>query len=267
MWYHAFLPHHRLILDVLVAAVLLTILGLTSSIFIQALVDPVFVRGRNPALNCLGSGMLLVTLARASVFDLRSHLLPHLSQRIDAEAVPGYHRYLPGLPLTLFSSRDTGRKPDLRSALLYVASLILVAISAYVTVIGVAVPPPDGIRVEGDAVPIVIETGGLVQRVYVSKGSTVHVGDPILQLETRHLLLKKLSLESRIHAAELHPADARHLAILYRELENARLDLSRLTVTSPVEGEIISLAALYPGESLLAGTAIALVFPGKVAPR
>jgi ATP-binding cassette, subfamily C, bacteriocin exporter len=102
------LPHYHLFLDALIAAVLLTILGLTSSFFIQALVDFVFVLGRTPTLNWLGLGMLLVTLARAGFLALRSHLLTHLSQRIDAETVLGYHRHLLGLPLTFFSSRRTG---------------------------------------------------------------------------------------------------------------------------------------------------------------
>src|SRR5581483_3897318 len=87
---------------------LMTILGLTSSLFIQALVDSVFVRRRTPALNWLGLGMLLVTLARAGFLALRSYLLAHLSRRIDADTVIGYHRHLLGLPLTFFYSRRTG---------------------------------------------------------------------------------------------------------------------------------------------------------------
>ena len=103
MWYRVLLPHHHLILDALVAAVLLAILGLTSSFFIQALVDSVFVLGRKPALNWLGLGMLLVMLARAGFFGLRSHLLAHLSRRIEAETVIGYHRRPQGLPLDLLN--------------------------------------------------------------------------------------------------------------------------------------------------------------------
>jgi ABC-type bacteriocin/lantibiotic exporter with double-glycine peptidase domain len=98
------MPHRRLILDAYIAAVLLTILGLTSAFFIQTLVDSVLVLGRKPALNWLGLGMLLVTLARAGFFGLRSHLVvAHLSHRIEAEAMPGLHRHLPGLPFTLLS--------------------------------------------------------------------------------------------------------------------------------------------------------------------
>ena len=102
------LPHSRLFLDALLAAVLMTILSLTSSFFIQALVDFVFVLGRKPALNWLGLGMLLVTMARVGFLGLRSYLLAHLSQRIDAETVLDYHRHLLGLPLTFFYSRRTG---------------------------------------------------------------------------------------------------------------------------------------------------------------
>jgi ATP-binding cassette subfamily B protein len=102
------LPHRRLFLDALIAAVLMTFLGLTSSLFIQTLVDFVFILGRKPALNWLGLGMLLVSLARVCFLGLRSYLLTHLSQRIDAETVLGYHRHLLGLPLTFFNSRRTG---------------------------------------------------------------------------------------------------------------------------------------------------------------
>ena len=102
------IPYRRLFLDALLAAILMTILGLTSSFFIQALVDFVFVLGRAPALNWLGLGMLLVTMARTGFLMLRSHLLVHLSQRIDAETVLGYHRHLLGLPLSFFHSRRTG---------------------------------------------------------------------------------------------------------------------------------------------------------------
>jgi ABC-type bacteriocin/lantibiotic exporter with double-glycine peptidase domain len=107
------MPHRRLILDAFIAAVLLTILRLTSSLFIQVLVDSVFVLGRKSALNWLGLGMLLVTLARAGFFGLRSYLVAHLSERIAAETMPGLHCCLLGLPLmipaavmsSLFASR------------------------------------------------------------------------------------------------------------------------------------------------------------------
>ncbi len=103
------LRHHRKIfLDALLAAVLMTILGLSSAFFIQVLVDFVFINGREPTLNWLGLGMLLVLAARVAFLGLRAYLLAHLSQRIDAEIVLGYHHHLLGLPLDFFSTRRTG---------------------------------------------------------------------------------------------------------------------------------------------------------------
>jgi len=106
MRYRNFLPQHHLILDARVAAVLLTILGLSLSFFIQALVDSFFVLEHQPTSNWLGMGMLPVTLARAGVFVPRSHLSAHLSWRINAEAVNGHHRYPLGLPFTFLSSQS-----------------------------------------------------------------------------------------------------------------------------------------------------------------
>jgi ATP-binding cassette, subfamily C, bacteriocin exporter len=106
MRYRTFLPHHHLILDAPVAAVLLTILGLSFSFFIQALVDSFFVLEHQPTSNWLGLGMLLVTLARAGVFVPRSYLSAHLSWRINVETVNGHHRHPLGLPFTFFSSQS-----------------------------------------------------------------------------------------------------------------------------------------------------------------
>jgi ATP-binding cassette subfamily B protein len=102
------LPHYPLFLDACLAAVSMTILGLASSYFIQVLVDSVLVQGQTPALNKLALGMLAVTLSRAGFLAVRTRLLAHLSLRIDAETMLGYHRHLLGLPLSFFCSCRTG---------------------------------------------------------------------------------------------------------------------------------------------------------------
>jgi ABC-type bacteriocin/lantibiotic exporter with double-glycine peptidase domain len=102
------LPHRRLFLDALLAAVLMTLLSLSTSFFIQALVDFVFVLGRKPALNWLSLGMLAVLFARTVFQGLRTYLLAHLSLRIDADTVLGFHRHLLELPLAFFLRRKTG---------------------------------------------------------------------------------------------------------------------------------------------------------------
>ena len=100
--------HRKLFANAVLAAVLMTILGLSSSFFIQALVDFVFVFERESTLNWLSLGMLLVLLARVAFLGLRAYLLAHLSRRIDTDIVLGYHDHLLGLPLEFFSARRTG---------------------------------------------------------------------------------------------------------------------------------------------------------------
>jgi ATP-binding cassette, subfamily C, bacteriocin exporter len=95
----------HLVLDALSAAVLVTILGLASSFFIQTLVDDVIVLGQTHALNWLGLGMLAVVSTRTAFLGLRTHLLTQISQRIEADVVMRYHVHLLGLPLSFFSSR------------------------------------------------------------------------------------------------------------------------------------------------------------------
>jgi len=235
MWYGFLLPH-SLILDVFVAAVLLMILGLTSLFFIQALVDSVFVLGRKPAI--------------------RSCLMPHLTQRIDAERMPGQHSHPLGLPLTM-SLNDS-------KTFCILATVLLVAVSTYILMMDVSLPAPGDFRFQDGPIPVVIEVSGRIRDVYVNEGSSVHVGDVLVQLDSTDLLLRRSILESQIHSAELYAAEFHFkLSNLYRELRQLQMDLDRLTITSPADGEIASLEALHRGEAIQAGTAIAIIYPRK----
>jgi ATP-binding cassette subfamily B protein len=122
-------PQQHLILDALSAAALVTILGLASSFFIQALVDDVIVLGQKHTLNWLGLGMLAVVLSRTAFLGLRTHLLTQISQRIDADVVRGYYLHLLGLPLPFFLSRPAR---DIVAQLQQHSSRIRAAISTVV---------------------------------------------------------------------------------------------------------------------------------------
>jgi multidrug resistance efflux pump len=129
----------------------------------------------------------------------------------------------------------------------------------------VPLPEPGEFRVQAGPVPIVIEVGGRIRDVYVTEGSRVRVGDLVVQLDTHDLHFRKLALESQIHSAELHPAEAHFdLMNLYSELRQLQMNMDRLTVASPCDGEIVSLEALHAGERLRAGTAIGVILPRKV---
>jgi multidrug resistance efflux pump len=129
---------------------------------------------------------------------------------------------------------------------------VIGAISAYWMTVRISWHAPMILEPRGGPVPIVSDFGGLVQRVYVTEGSTVRAGDPLVQLDVRDLIRRKHILESQIHRAELHA-------------KGSRLDLVRRTITSPSDGRIMSLVRLNRGDRLLPGIAIGVVTFRKVA--
>src|SRR5262249_48345459 len=68
-------PHTSVLLEAFVCALLMTVLGLSSSYFVQHLVDSVLVRGEGRLLNALGIGMILVLLFRSLFGMLRQYLV------------------------------------------------------------------------------------------------------------------------------------------------------------------------------------------------
>ncbi|HYR87335.1 MAG TPA: HlyD family secretion protein [Terriglobia bacterium] len=82
------------------------------------------------------------------------------------------------------------------------------------------------------------------------------------RLSTNSTELKRAQAEAHIRdlAAGETPLRA-ELAVLYHDLEQTRLELDRLTITSPADGQITSLASLHTAEIISQGTAIANVVP------
>jgi multidrug resistance efflux pump len=154
------------------------------------------------------------------------------------------------------------------SSTFYVAANLIgiAAVLSYFITFDVAVPAPGAIA-SGGAIPIVAEVSGRVQKVYVSEGANVYIGDPLVQLDTHELLFKKRALESRIHLAEQHLKGSRpDLPRLYRELHEIQLDLERHTITSPVNGRIVWPSWPDAGGMVSAGAAIAVAVPRKPTP-
>ncbi len=97
-----------ILLEAFLCALLMTLLGLSTSYFVQMLVDSVLVQGETRLLNALGCGMLLVLLFRAIFSILRQYMLAFVSRRIDLSLVAGYGRHLFQLPVSFFEMRQVG---------------------------------------------------------------------------------------------------------------------------------------------------------------
>ena len=86
----------------------MTVLGVSTSYFIQHLVDSVLVRNEGRLLNALGVGMVLIVLFRTLFGLLRQYLVAHVGRKVDLALIAGYARHILGLPLRFFEMRRVG---------------------------------------------------------------------------------------------------------------------------------------------------------------
>jgi ATP-binding cassette subfamily B protein len=100
--------HTPLLVEGFFCALLLTVLGLATSYFLQHLVDNVLVRQERRLLNALGIGMVLIILFRTLFGMLRQYLLAHIGRKVSLTLIAGYTCHLLGLPLQFFEMRRVG---------------------------------------------------------------------------------------------------------------------------------------------------------------
>ena len=100
--------HTPVLAEAFFCALLMTVLGVATSYFIQHLVDSVLVRHEGRLLNALGVGMVLIVLFRTLFGMLRQYLLAHVGRKVDLALIAGYARHILGLPLRFFEMRQVG---------------------------------------------------------------------------------------------------------------------------------------------------------------
>jgi HlyB family type I secretion system ABC transporter len=102
------LCHRSVLAEALCCALLMTLLGISTSYFVQHLVDSVLVRGETRLLNALGIGMLLVVVFRTLFGLIRQYLLAHVARKVDLTLIAGYTRHVLALPMRFFEMRRVG---------------------------------------------------------------------------------------------------------------------------------------------------------------
>ena len=100
--------HRRFLVEALACALLMTLLGLTTSYFVQHLVDSVLVRGETRLLNALGIGMVLVIVFRVLFGVVRQYLLAHMGRKLDLMLIGDFSAHLLRLPQNFFEMRQAG---------------------------------------------------------------------------------------------------------------------------------------------------------------
>lgn len=101
-------PHRSVLAQALVGAVLYTLLGLSTAVYVQKVVDHVLVGGSRPLLNLLTLAMAALLLAEVYLGAVQGLLTLRTGQRIDAQLILGYYRHLLRLPQRFFDTMRVG---------------------------------------------------------------------------------------------------------------------------------------------------------------
>ena len=101
-------PHRSVLLQVLAGSVFYTILGLSSSIFLQKIVDNVLPDGNMNLLNLMGTVMIGIILLQIFINHAKTLLTIKTGQQIDARLILGYYKHLLKLPQQFFDTMRVG---------------------------------------------------------------------------------------------------------------------------------------------------------------
>jgi ATP-binding cassette subfamily B protein len=101
-------PHRSVMLEALFGAIIYTVLGLATSIYVQKIVDNVPVEGNRNLLNLMNVGMLIIIVLQLLVGSVKTRFALKTGQQIDAQLILGYYKHLMKLPQTFFDTMRVG---------------------------------------------------------------------------------------------------------------------------------------------------------------
>ena len=102
------LPQKKLFAYAILSSILLTILGIASSLFNKILMDEVLPYGLQNLLLTLVLVFSVVNITSAVITFVRQWILVHLSIKIDIPMMLGYFGHIYKLPMKFFATRKTG---------------------------------------------------------------------------------------------------------------------------------------------------------------
>lgn len=109
-WFiEAFLKYKKVLSEVLLASLFIQILSLLSPIFFQVTIDKVLVHNSMTTLDVLVIGLVVVSFFEVALNLLRTYLLNHTTNKVDATLGAHLFSHLMHLPLSYFSSRKVGQ--------------------------------------------------------------------------------------------------------------------------------------------------------------
>ena len=101
-------PHKSILIQALLGALIYTILGLSTSIYIEKITDYVLIDGNTRLLNILSVGMIIILIFQIYIGSMKSVLMLQTGQKIDKHLFLGYYKHLLDLPQRFFDTMKIG---------------------------------------------------------------------------------------------------------------------------------------------------------------
>ncbi|MCF8226393.1 MAG: peptidase domain-containing ABC transporter [Bacteroidales bacterium] len=101
-------PHKKIIIQAIFGALLYTLLGFSTSVYIQKLTDYMVVFKLKQALHVAGIIMIFIILFQIVLSVIKNAMILKTGQLIDARLIIGYYRHLLKLPQRFFDSMRVG---------------------------------------------------------------------------------------------------------------------------------------------------------------
>lgn len=101
-------PHKSVLVQALLGAVVYTLLGLSTSIYIEKITDYVLIDGNKRLLNLLSVGMIVIILFQIFIDFITNILVLQTGQKIDKHLILGYYKHLLKLPQRFFDTMKVG---------------------------------------------------------------------------------------------------------------------------------------------------------------
>ncbi len=101
-------PHRGVMFQSLLGAVVYTILGLSTSIYVQKIIDHVFIGRNTNLLNLLSVAMIVLLVFQLFIGTFKTLFIIKVGQRIDARLILGYYKHLLSLPQRFFDTMRVG---------------------------------------------------------------------------------------------------------------------------------------------------------------
>ena len=101
-------PHKSVLCQCLFGSIVYTILGLSTSIFIQKLTDQILPEGNKNLLNLLSVAMLLILMIQIFIGVFQNLFMLKTGQLIDTRLILGYYKHLLNLPQHFFDTMRVG---------------------------------------------------------------------------------------------------------------------------------------------------------------